>query len=83
METCRQQGYRRTHGGILLQLFRGLPLEGALLGPLFLLLILQPLGYPNVILHKLVLLDISGVVLLNYGLKQWQSVDDTRAHMKQ
>lgn len=45
-------------------------MEGALLHPLFLLLILQPLGYTNVILHKLVLLDISGVVLLNYRLKE-------------
>lgn len=70
MERCTQQGYRWTFRGFHLQLFRGLPLEGALLLPLFLLLILQPLGYTNVILHKLVLLDISGVVLLNYRLKK-------------
>lgn len=41
-------------------------MEGALLSPLFLLLILQLLGYTDVILHKLVLLDIGGVVLLDY-----------------
>lgn len=56
--------------GLHLQLFRGLPLEGALLRPLFLLLVLQLFGYADVILHELVLLDVSGVVLLNYRLKE-------------
>lgn len=45
-------------------------MEGALLSPLFLLLILQLLGYTDVVLHKLVLLDIGGVVLLNYRLEK-------------
>lgn len=66
MEICTQRGDRGFH----LQLFGGLPLEGALLRPLLLLLILQLLGYTNVILHKLVLLDIGGVELLNYRLKE-------------
>lgn len=45
-------------------------MEGALLSPLLLLLILQLLGDTDVVLHKLVLLDIGGVVLLNYRLEQ-------------
>lgn len=45
-------------------------MEGALLNPLFLLLILQLLGYTDVVLHKLVLLDIGGVVLLNYRFEK-------------
>lgn len=45
-------------------------MEGAPLSPLFLLLILQLLGYTDVVLHKLVLLDIGGVVLLNYRLEK-------------
>lgn len=45
-------------------------MEGALLSPLFLLLILQLLGYTDVVLHKLVLLDIGGVVLLDYRLEK-------------
>lgn len=62
---------RNVHpAGLHLQLLRGLPLEGALLRPLFLLLVLQPLGYADVILHELVLLDVSGVVLLNCRLKE-------------
>lgn len=43
----------------------GLSEEGALLGPLFLFLILQPFGYTDVILHKLVFLDVGGIVLLD------------------
>lgn len=62
--------WKRTRGGLHLQLFGGLPVEGALLSPLFLLLILQLLGYTDVVLHKLVLLDIGGVVLLNYRLEK-------------
>lgn len=62
--------WKCAHGGFHLQLFGGLPVEGALLSPLFLLLILQLLGYTDVVLHKLVLLDIGGVVLLNYRLEK-------------
>lgn len=52
-------------GGGHLQLSGGLSEEGALLGPLFLFLILQPFGYTDVVLHKLVFLDVGGVVLLD------------------
>lgn len=48
-----------------LQLSGGLSVEGALLGQLFVLLILQPFSYTDVVLHKLVLLDVGGIVLLN------------------
>lgn len=54
-------------GGDHLQLSGGLSEEGALLGPLFLFLILQPFGYTDVVLHKLVFLDVGGVVLLDWG----------------
>ena len=39
---------------------------GSLLGSLLLLLVLESLSDANVILHQLVLLDVGGVVLLNW-----------------
>lgn len=60
------QGY----GGFGSQLFGGLPVEGALLGPHLLLLVLQLLGYTDVVLHQLVLLDVGGVVLLNCRVEE-------------
>lgn len=45
-------------------------MEGALLGPHLLLLVLQLLGYTDVVLHKLVLLDVGGVVLLNCSVEK-------------
>lgn len=48
-----------------LQLSRHLA-QGSVLSTLFLLLILQPLGDADVILHQLVLLDVGGVILLNW-----------------
>lgn len=47
------------------QLSRGLSEEGALLLALLLLLILQLFSNPNVVLHKLVLLDVGRIVFLN------------------
>lgn len=63
-------GFQMHPAGPHSQLSGGLPLEGALLRPLLLLLVLQPLGYADVVLHQLVLLDVGGVVLLNCGLQE-------------
>lgn len=52
-----------------LQLSGGLSLKGTLLGLLLLLFILQLLGYTDVILHKLVLLNVGGIVLLDCKCK--------------
>lgn len=41
-------------------------MEGALLGLLLFLLILQPFSNTDVVLHQLVLVDVGRVVLLNY-----------------
>lgn len=43
--------------------------QDSLLDSPILLLILQPLGYTDVVLHQLVLLDVCGVVLFNYERK--------------
>lgn len=52
-----------------LQLSGGLSLKGTLLGLLLLLFILQLLGYTDVILHKLVLQNVGGIVLLDCKCK--------------
>lgn len=53
----------------------GLSEEGALLGQLFLLLILQPFGDTDVVLHELVLLDVGGIVLLDYEGKEGKKAE--------
>ena len=59
-----------------LQLSRRLA-QGSVLSSLFLLLILQPLGDADVILHQLVLLDVGGVVLLNWDRGGTQGYTNT------
>lgn len=53
--------------GCHLQLPGGLPDDGALLSQALLLLVLQPLGHTDVVLHQLVLLNVGCVVVLDYG----------------
>lgn len=53
-------------GGGHLQLPGGLPEDGALLSQPLLLLVLQPFGDADVVLHELVLLNVGCVVVLDY-----------------
>lgn len=62
----RQLWWARGGEGRHLQLPGGLPEDGALLSQPLLLLVLQPFGDADVVLHELVLLNVGCVVVLDY-----------------
>ena len=89
VQTCalpilREIGIRAERGGAsactvrVSQSSRCLAEPGSLPGSLLLLLVLESLSDANVILHQLVLLDVGGVVLLNWDTEDGSGSDRTR-----